>query len=155
MEESQVQDQCIHKYKHKQDQCIKSATVPYSSSVYTELTIGHESTPYCEEAVHLGISRKTNNFLDVDEKIQRARRAAYALMGADLHGRNVLPPHTAFNIWTTYVLPRMLFGIEATSFKQSDIDKMEKFHRKILRQLQFLSSSSAPANAVLWQGFPT
>ena len=79
-------------------------TVPYISSVYTELTIDHENIPYCEEAVHLGISRKTNNSLDVDERIQRARRAAYALMGAGLHGRNGLPPHITFHIWTTYSL---------------------------------------------------
>ena len=44
----------------------------------------------------------------------------------------------------------MLYGIEATSFKQSDIDKMEKFQRKILRQLQFLPSSPAPANAAVY-----
>ena len=55
-----------HKYKIN---ASKSATVPYSSSVYTELTIDHESIPYYEKAVHLGISRKTNNSLDVDERI--------------------------------------------------------------------------------------
>ena len=136
-----------HKYKIN---ASKSATVPYSSSVYTELTIDHESIPYSEEAIHLGISRKTNNALDVDERIRRARRAAYALMGAGLHGRNGLPPHVSFHIWVIYVLPRMLYGIEATSFKQSDIDKMEKFQRKILRQLQFLPSSPAPANAAVY-----
>ena len=46
-----------HKYRINTS---KRSTVPYSSSVYTELTIDHEGIPYSEEAVHLGISRTTN-----------------------------------------------------------------------------------------------
>ena len=97
-----------HKYKIN---ASKSATIPFHSTVHTELMIDNEEMPYCEEAVHLGISRRSNNSLDVDDRIQCARRTLYALMGAGMHGRNGIPPHIAFHVWSTYVLPRMLYGI--------------------------------------------
>jgi len=136
-----------HKYNIN---ASKSATIAYNSAVHTKLTIDGEPMPYCEEATHLGIARNASNSLDTDERIQRARRTMYALMGAGLHGRNGLPPHLSYHIWCTYVLPRMLYGIEATSYKKADICKMEKFQRRMLRQLQFLPSSPAPANAAIY-----
>ena len=36
------------------------------------------------------------------------------------------------------------------SFKRSDVEKMEIFQRKTLRQLQFLPSSPAPANEAFY-----
>jgi hypothetical protein len=71
-------------------------------------------------------------------------------MGAGLHGRNGLAPKVSYKLWSTYVLPRMLYGIEATAFKASDINKLEVFQRKILRQLQSLPESPYPANAAVY-----
>jgi hypothetical protein len=71
-------------------------------------------------------------------------------MGAGLLGKNGLAPHISHHIWVTYALPRMLYGLDAAIFKQADITKLERFQRKILRQLQFLPEAPPPANAAVY-----
>ena len=111
-----------HRYKIN---ASKSAVIPYHSAVHTTLTVNDEEMPYCDEAVHLGISRKISDSFDVEGRIRCVMRTVYALMGAGLHGRNGIPPHKAFHIWSTYVLPRMLYGIDATSFKHVKLSDVE------------------------------
>ena len=36
----------------------------------------------------------------------------YSLMGAGLHGINGINPLIAWKLWRTFVVPRMLYGIE-------------------------------------------
>ena len=72
-----------HRYKIN---ASKSATISYGSVVNVGLEIDGENIPYSEESMHLGISRNINNVLNVDDRIQLARRTMYALMGAGLHG---------------------------------------------------------------------
>ncbi len=136
-----------HRYKIN---ATKSATIQYGSKVQFGLEIDGENIPYCDESMHLGINRNTTNKLDVDHRIQLARRTMYALMGAGLHGKSGLAPHVSYHIWNTYALPRMLYGIDATIVKTSDIDKFEKFQRKIVRQLQFLPKAPPPANVAVY-----
>lgn len=136
-----------HRYKIN---ATKSATISYGSSVQLGLEIGGEEIPYCEESMHLGVCRNTDNKLNVDYRIQLARKTMYALMGAGLHGKNGLAPHVSYHIWTTYAVPRMLYGIDATIIKSSDIAKFESFQRKMLRQFQFLPKAPPPANAAVY-----
>ena len=44
----------------------------------------------------------------------------------------------------------MLYGIDAHPLKDLIMEKMEIFQRKVSRQLQFLPSSPAPANAAIY-----
>ena len=128
----------------------KSATISYNSTVDIELSIDSDHIPYVQEATHLGISRKNDNSLDVSSRIQLARKTIYALMGAGLHGRNGLAPHISSQLWSTYALPRLLYGIEATSFRVADINKMEVFQRKVLRQIQSFPEAPQPASAAVY-----
>ena len=43
-------------------------------------------------------------------------------MGAYLHGGGWLKATQGGQIWSTYVIPRLLYGIEALFLKQKDID---------------------------------
>ena len=50
------------------------------------------------------------------------------------------------HIWSTFVIPRLLYGVECQLLKKKDMESLEKFQRKCLKQLQGLpdnTSSSA------------
>ena len=128
----------------------KSATVAFNSFINVPLEIGNCEIPYAETAVHLGISRQSSNSNNIDERIQAARRTTYALMGAGMHGRNGLAPYVTQQLLSTYVIPRLIYGLEVTKLKTTEITKLENFQRKMLRQLQFLPDSPSPSNAAIY-----
>ena len=43
----------------------------------------------------------------------------------------------------TYIVPRLVYGLEILSLKKQDIDNLEKFQRKSLRQLQGLPEKTS------------
>ena len=50
------------------------------------------------------------------------------------------------HIWSTFVITRLLYGVECQLLKKKDMKSLEKFQRKFLKQLQGLpdnTSSSA------------
>lgn len=128
----------------------KSASLSYNTQLQPLFHMSDSDIPYPEEYTHLGIVRNQNNQLNVDERIQTARKTAYALMGAGFHGKDGLAPHVSYHIWETYVIPRMLYGLEVISYKESDIKKLEAFQRKTLRQIQFLPEKPAPSNIAVY-----
>ena len=56
-------------------------------------------------------------------------------MGSGLHGTNGLPAHVGIKIYKAYVLPRLLYGIEAMNLDASQLSELERFHLRFLRQL--------------------
>ena len=91
----------------------------------------------CEDCtVHLGISRHVKEKVNIEEKINLGRKTAYSLMGAGFHSVNGLKTCLNGHLWSTYVFPRLVYGLEILSLKKQDIDNLEKFQRKSLRQLQ-------------------
>ena len=64
-------------------------------------------------------------------------------MGAGFHGHNGLNPKTSVYIYNTYVLPHLLFGLETVILLQQDIEKLDKFHKDILRRMQHLPERTA------------
>ena len=128
----------------------KSATLSYNTQLQPSFYMNDSAIPYPEEYTHLGVVRNQSNLLNVDERIQIARRTAYALMGAGLHGKDGLSPHISYHVWATYVIPRMLYGLEVATCRESDINKLEAFQRKTLRQLQFLPEKPTPSNVAVY-----
>jgi hypothetical protein len=51
------------------------------------------------------------------DRFKVARRTKYALMGSGVHGTNGLDPKTSYQIYNTYVLPRLLYGLEVLPLK--------------------------------------
>ena len=119
----------------------KSQIVTYGDAFPSDCYIGPNPVPEVDGLTHLGILRNSNDLVPntlIDERISLANRTAYSLMGAGLHGKNGLPPGICLHIYHTYVLPRMLYGLEALPLKPNQIVSMEKTHRKFLRCFQSL-----------------
>ncbi|CAG2219813.1 unnamed protein product [Mytilus edulis] len=109
-------------------------------------------TSDCSE--HLGIKRtdgKEQNF-NIKERIHTARRTKYALMGSGVHGTNGLNPAISYQIYKTYVIPRLTYGLEVLPLTKSNIEELEIFHRKNLRHLQSLPERTSNAVVLLLLG---
>ncbi|MES9880512.1 MAG: reverse transcriptase family protein, partial [Sedimenticola sp.] len=68
--------------------------------------------PIETQTTHLGIERIVNRNVDVDRKIATGRKAAYSLFGAGLHSGNGLKQSICGKLWSTEIIPRMIFGLE-------------------------------------------
>ena len=75
--------------------------------------------------------------------INLGRKTAYSLMGAGFHSVNGLKTCLNGHLWSTYIVPRLVYGLEILSLKKQDIDNLEKFQRKSLRQLQGLPDKTS------------
>ena len=72
-----------------------------------------------DEAVHLGLQRTSKDECEINilDRLKVARGTKYALMGSGVHGTNGLDPKTSYQIYNTYVLPRLLYGLEVLPLK--------------------------------------
>ena len=105
--------------------------------------IGDATIDEVEETTHIGINRNWRNKNDVDNRIQKGRRTLYSLIGAGLHGKNGISPTVSHKIYTTFSRPRITYGLEAVTLLQMEKDKLEKFERKFLKQIQGLPDKCA------------
>ena len=114
----------------------------------------HDATlPETKKFTHLGLTweqgKQTPN---IEEKIRKARQTAYSLLGAGLHGRSGLDPLTSFRLIQLYVVPTLLYGLEAAILRKGDTNKLELFYKGILRQVQSLPTSTASEAVYLLLG---
>ena len=82
--------------------------------------------------VHLGIHRDISIKVNIEEKINLARKSAYSLIGARLHAGNGLSQSICAHMWTTYIVPNLTNGLEGQRLTKMNIEKLEKFQRKCL-----------------------
>ena len=97
-------------------------------------------------------SKMLNNTKLIEEMIQSARKTAYALMGAGLHGLNGVNPEVSLSLWKTYIRPRLLYGLESIKLSKSDLLKLEKYQRDFLRQIQHLQKRVAMCSVYILSG---
>ena len=90
-----------------------------------------------KEQEHLGIVRESNTLEQslVETRIQDGRGEAYSRFGGGFHGLNGLNPITAAKVWKMYIILRLIHGLEVTKYHTSEIDKIEKYQRRTLKQL--------------------
>jgi hypothetical protein len=140
----------IHPTKTKIVQCTNSKTSTYED--YWNL--GETLLQTSDEAVHLGLkcTSKNEGEINILDRLKVARRTKYALMGSGVHGTNELDPKTTYQIYNTYALPRLLFGLEVLPLKTTHINKLEDFHRKTIRFLQSLPHRTSIAAIYLLMG---
>jgi hypothetical protein len=97
---------------------------------------------------------------DILEKIQLARRTVYALMGAGLHVKNGASPAASVKVVEAYVLPRLIYGLEATVLRPRELGPLCSYYKDLLCQIQglpgrvateaiFLLSGCLPLEAIL------
>jgi len=113
--------------------------------------------PVTGKITHLGVDRYSDEISPkqfIVDRISMARRTAYALMGTGCHGSNGISPQVSIQIYRTYVLPRLMYGLEAVVLRSSQISDMERFHRSSLRDLQSLPQRVASCAVYLLGGIP-
>ncbi|MCG8046395.1 MAG: reverse transcriptase domain-containing protein, partial [Candidatus Thiodiazotropha endolucinida] len=118
--------------------------------------------PVVNSVTHMGIRRSSANqeLHAVEHNIQKARRTAYSLMGAGLHGENGLDPETSVSLLNTYVFPIMLYGLEVIVPTGKAFELLDKQYKKILKHVLsvpinvadpaiYLLSGALPVEALL------
>jgi hypothetical protein len=122
----------------------KTSLVYYGKKPEADIFLGKDKLTVNDSFEHLGILRSTKGNMElVNQRVGLARRTVYALIPAGLHGQDGLSPAVAKKIIITYVLPRMLFGLEAVVLNATQVQSLETAYRKILRDLQSLCKSVA------------
>ena len=56
----------------------------------------------------------------------------YALLGSGMHGKNGISPIITVQMWNTFVIPRLLHGIEPLDVRKKDLEDLEIYQRKYL-----------------------
>ena len=108
-----------------------------------DLAMSGKSIKNEECTIHLGISRHVKEKVNIDEKISLGRKTAYSLMGAGFHSGNGLKTCLNGHLWSAFIVPRLIYGLEILSLKKNDIENLEKFQRKSLRQIQGLPDKTS------------
>jgi hypothetical protein len=83
--------------------------------------MGANSIEQTNETKHLGLMRNSDNKIKVDERIRVGRKTIYALLGPGLHARQGTCPTISYKIWKTYVIPRILYGVEVLNYTLTEI----------------------------------
>ena len=76
-------------------------------------------------ATHLGINRSATQMFDIEGKLSLGRKTAYSLMGAGFHGAGGLKAAKNGHIWSTFVIPKLLYGVECQLLKKKDIESLD------------------------------
>ena len=93
-----------------------------------DVLLGDKNADVASSATHLGINRSATQM----GKLSLGRKTAYSLMGAGFHGSGGLKAAKSGHIWSTFVIPRLLYGVECQLLKKKDMESIEKFQRKCL-----------------------
>ena len=56
-------------------------------------------------------------------------------MSAGFHGENGLDPITCVNLYRTFILPILTYGLEVLLPNQSSIKKLEQFQKQLLKRI--------------------
>ena len=96
--------------------------------------MGGKRIKFESQCNHLGIFRDIKQKVNIEEKISLRRKTAYASVGAGLLSGNGLTKP----LWSTYVIPRVVYGPEVQKLSRTDVESLEKFQRNCLRQIQGL-----------------
>ena len=72
-------------------------------------------------------------------------------MGAGCHGKTGVSQSVKAHLWSTFVVPRFIYGLETLPLTKKDETTLETFQTAILRQIQHLPerTSSTAVKALL------
>ncbi|CAC5386525.1 unnamed protein product [Mytilus coruscus] len=101
--------------------------------------LGKDPMPNVTKSTHLGIiktpSMRQNIESNVEENVKKARKSAYALLGSGFHGENGLDPESLIHLFKTYISPVLLYGMELLTPKSAHLETLEKFQKKMHKQI--------------------
>ena len=119
--------------------------------------VNGEPTPVRPEFTHLGINFDLSSYnatasATVDSRLKMGRSTTYSLMGTGLHGDNGLHIKASLHVYNTYVLPKMLYGLEAIELNPPNLRRLETGHRSLLRDIQGLPKRTATSGVYILSG---
>ena len=102
--------------------------------------MGEKSMQLSSSTTHLGLFRTevNKNMINIEDRLNLARRTLYALINTGVHGSNGMNPQVSYKIYQCYVLPRLLYGLEILPLTVSQINVISKFHLDNLKRFQTL-----------------
>ena len=117
-------------------------------------TLGSKIMPITESTTHMGILRTSTNqeMQNVETNIQKAKRAAYSLMGSGLHGENGQDPETALSLLQTYVLPILFYGLKVILPPGKALSVLDVQYKRLLKQILSLPDTTADPAVYLLSG---
>ena len=129
-------------------------SLPYMIKEDLKWTLGENVIKLADKTVHLGLIRsgRKESELNIKDRISLARRTSYSLINTGLHGTNGLNPKTSYVIYSAYVLPRLLYGLEVMSLNKTQIKELERYHLNTLRQIQSLPKRTASSSVYMLLG---
>ncbi len=128
---------------------VKSTITPYikhkqESTTHAHYHLGDRPVNITQSFSHLGqertVGRKTPN---INLLIKLARNTSYALLRAGLHGSNGLNPKASNKIIKAYIIPKLLYGLEAARLNKGEMEQLEVFYTGILWSVQGLTDHLA------------
>ena len=93
----------------------KSKLIMFGITNPAKPMLNGKEIPPSDVLTHLGIDRHAGS-LTSDDFIEA--RTAYSLMGTGFHGINGVSPQYSISVYTTCVLPRILYGLDAITLKE-------------------------------------
>ena len=79
----------------------------------------------------------------INDRIKLGRRTMYTLFRAGMHGMNGINPASSYKLWQIHICSRMLHSLEALVTPKSQIDKLERYQRNMLKRIQHLPQSTS------------
>ena len=121
------------------------------------LLLNDSEIPEVEQVTHIGleIANTISNAAEanVENNIKKARRATYSLMSTGLHGNNGLDPESSLQLIKTYITPILLYGLELILPNKTLTTKLERFQKKLLKQVLSLPQNTPVYAVYLLTGF--
>ena len=108
----------------------RSRDVPTDNQKWT---IYGKEVPVVTETMHMGLPLSSvSEEVTLNENVKKSRRTFYSLLSADLQG---LDPETAIQLYQTYFLPILIYGLEVVLPKQKSVNIFKRLHMKFIKQI--------------------
>ena len=113
-------------------------------------TIYGKEMPVVTEAMHMGLRRSSvSEEITINENVKKSRRSFYSLMSADLQS---MDPETSLQLYQTYVMPVLNYGLEVVLPRQKSLDILERLHRKFMKHILSLPVNTADTAIYILSG---
>ena len=133
---------CQHRYIIHPEKSMLITTERLKDNSTHSITIGEKPIQSSLQTTHLGIVRACKNEvkINIQDHISTARKTLYSLIPVGINSKDGLNPLVAYRIYQSYVIPRLLYGLEVLPLNQSQVAELETFHIKTLRSIQALTN---------------
>ena len=97
---------------------------------WTIISYGKEMSAVTE-TMHIGLRHSSlYEEISVLENIKKSRRIFYILMSADMQGLNA---EKSMQLYQTYVMPVLVYGLEVVLSKQKYLDTLERLYKMFMK----------------------